>query len=84
MEKKELIFKPIEERTQEQILEDIDKRDMQIQKNISEIFSAWQTLKKDIEKVQNKSKKTDNYVMITCLSGIGICTLILLVLELLK
>ena len=84
MTKKELTFYPVDERTTEQIQQDIDNRNKKIEQDIVGIMEAWAKFKADIKDIENRKKVTDYKVYTYCFGGIAICTILLLILELSK
>ena len=81
MKKEKLIFEPIDERTTEQKYQDIEKRNQKIQQELVNIMTAWNDFKKELDVIQDKYKKKDNKVYGFCLTGIAICTILLIILE---
>lgn len=81
MEKKELTFKPSENKTRDERYQEIEEREKQIEKNLVNIMNAWAKFKIDFQKIENKKKRTDNMVYSVCFGGIAICTILLIILE---
>ncbi len=81
MEKSKLTFLPVDERTTEQKYEDIQKRNVKIEKEILNIMEAWSKFKSEVSKIEKKKKRTDNMVYGICFTGIAICSILLIILQ---
>ena len=81
MKMEKLTFEPIDERTTEEKYQDIEKRNQNIQKELVNIMTAWNDFKKELDAIQTKYKKKNDKVLLYCLSGITICTILLLIIE---
>ena len=81
MKKEKLTFFPSDHKTTDELLQQIEERNQKMLDNLDDIRTSWSEFKTEFNNIQKKYKKKDTKVYGFCLSGIAICTILLLIIQ---